>query len=132
MKKMPSIKEYMTFIPYRVETDASVQQAQEILRKHHIRHLPVMAANRVVGVISDASVKEAMMTKDGGNFRVKDIMTPEPYAVAWDAPLDTVVSEMADGKYGCAIVEDKVERAIGIFTTVDACRAFKDFLRSAL
>lgn len=127
-KEMPVIKDCMTFIPYRVESGDSVVKAKELMRQHHVRHLPVMTDNRVVGVISDRNVKEALMAKNGDKFLVKEIMTPEPYAVTWDTPLDTVLAEMADEKYGCVIVEDKVKRAVGIFTTSDACRAFKELL----
>ena len=56
-------------------------------------------------------------------------MTESPYVVAADARLDDVTDEMARHKHSAAIVigPDGVE---GIFTAVDACRAFTDVLRN--
>jgi acetoin utilization protein AcuB len=55
-------------------------------------------------------------------------MATNVYTVGPDAPLDVVVAEMAEHKYGSAIVTNgpTIE---GIFTTVDACRALVDALR---
>jgi acetoin utilization protein AcuB len=51
--------------------------------------------------------------------------------VAPRAALDEVVSEMAQHKYGCAVVLDN-GKVVGVFTTVDALRAFADLLETRL
>ena len=58
-------------------------------------------------------------------------MAESVYSVPPDAPLDEVVSEMGGRKYGSAIVMQN-EKVVGIFTTVDVCRAFADLLHSRL
>jgi acetoin utilization protein AcuB len=46
-----------------------------------------------------------------------------------NTPLEQVVDVMARRKYGCAIVIEGDE-VVGIFTTIDALRAFADVLRT--
>lgn len=128
-KKMPLIKEYMTWTPHTIGQDIPVSKAKEMMRQYHVRHLPVLVRGKIVGIISDRNVTEALVAKGGENFVVEDVMTPDPYKVTWEAPIDEVLTEMADEKYGCAVIEDKVNRAIGIFTMVDACRALKNLLQ---
>jgi acetoin utilization protein AcuB len=49
--------------------------------------------------------------------------------VSPDSPLDEVALEMAENRYGSAIiVQDK--KVVGIFTTVDACRALAAILET--
>jgi len=62
---------------------------------------------------------------------VSDAMAQSVYSVAPEAPLDEVVSEMASRKYGSAIVMQN-EKVVGIFTTVDVCRALADLLHTRL
>ncbi len=127
--KIHAIRDFMTWTPLTVGHDIPVGTAKEMMRDSKIRHLPVLDRGKIVGVISDRDITEAMLTKGGDRFLVEDVMMPSPYAVGRDTPLREVVSQMADEKYGCAIIEDKAENAIGIFTTVDACRALARLFR---
>ena len=62
-------------------------------------------------------------------FSVDEVMTPEPYTVRPEAPLDEVVLEMAEHKYGCAIIEQGNGKVVGIFTAVDGLRELGERLR---
>jgi acetoin utilization protein AcuB len=62
---------------------------------------------------------------------VEDAMTSAPYTVSPDTPLDQVVAMMAEHKYGCAVVMQN-HHLVGIFTTVDVCRALSDLLHTRL
>jgi len=57
-------------------------------------------------------------------------MSPSPFTVSSDASLAEVCAEMAEHKYGCAVVLQR-DKVIGIFTTVDACRALGELLRAS-
>jgi acetoin utilization protein AcuB len=46
-------------------------------------------------------------------------MTPEPYAVKPGTSIENVASEMAEHKYGCAVVEQENGKVVGIFTATD-------------
>ena len=49
------------------------------------------------------------------------------FTVGPRSALRTVTAEMAEHKYGCAIIVEKDE-VVGVFTTVDACRALSTLL----
>jgi acetoin utilization protein AcuB len=58
-------------------------------------------------------------------------MTEQPYTVSPEAPLDEVVETMAANKYGSAVIMQN-QKVVGIFTTVDACEALCQLLRTRL
>jgi acetoin utilization protein AcuB len=124
------IREYMTKSPYTVTIDTPLLKAQEILREHDIRHLPVLDGEKLVGMLSDRNLKEALASPGGEKFLVEDAMMPDVFAVSPDTELSMVVEEMAAEKYGCALIQEKDGKVIGVFTTVDACRLLAEHLKS--
>jgi acetoin utilization protein AcuB len=58
---------------------------------------------------------------------VNEAMTPTAYTVSPRSSLSKVASEMAEHKYGSAVVLEK-DRVVGVFTTVDALRALFSLL----
>ncbi|MCC6528484.1 MAG: CBS domain-containing protein [Polyangiaceae bacterium] len=121
----------MTPSPHTIADDRPMSAAHEIMRKFGIRHLPVLRGGRIVGVVSDDDLHliETLADVDPEKVLVSEAMTQDPYTVAPGAPLDEVVAEMGDHKYGSAVVVEG-GRVIGIFTTVDACRAFAEILHA--
>jgi acetoin utilization protein AcuB len=123
----------MTATPRTVDSDASLAQAHEIMREEGFRHLPVLERGKLAGLISqrDLHLMETLRDVDPQTVRVHEAMVTHPYFVGPEARLDEVVAEMADHKFGAAVVMEE-SRVIGMFTTVDALRAFVDFLRGEL
>ena len=72
------------------------------------------------GVVSNANA-----------LQVADAMTEEPYFTAPDRPIDEVAAEMAEHKYGSAIVVQN-GKVVGIFTTTDACAALAELFATRL
>jgi acetoin utilization protein AcuB len=132
-KPIPSIQKYMTTCPHTIGRGQPMSVAHQLMREHRIRHLPVLDAGRIVGLVSDRDLSfiETLLDVDPKKVLVEEAMTPEPYVVAPGSALDEVVSTMAARKYGSAIVADH-GKAVGIFTTVDACTAFADLLQTRL
>ena len=129
MKKRP-IREYMTKDPCSIGVEQTLTQAHELMRARRIRHLPVLAAGKLVGVISqrDLSLIEALSDVDPATVPVDDAMS-EPYTVTADESLAAVATVMADKKYGSAVVMAD-DRLVGLFTTTDALRALSELLRA--
>lgn len=123
----------MTKQPWTIGRQASLAEAHRLMREHAIRHLPVTDGDRLIGIVSqgDLHLLETIAEFPLESVEVAEAMTPNPYIVPGDTALDEVVEIMADKKYGSAIVmgRDGVE---GIFTTVDACRAFADVLQRSV
>lgn len=132
-KPIPTIQKYMTTAPHTIGLDQPMALAHRMMREHRIRHLPVLSEARIVGIISDRDLNliETLRDVDPRVVTVEDAMTPNPYVVEPDVALDEVVSTMAAKRLGCAIVTQH-NKVVGIFTTVDACQAFADLLRTRL
>ena len=132
-KPIPTIQKYMTTQPHSIGEDQTMATAHQMMREHRFRHLPVLKGGKLMGVLSDRDLHlvETLRDVDPNLVRVEDAMTASPYAVPPDSPLDEVVATMAQHKYGCAVVMQN-GKLVGIFTTVDACRAFAEMLHGRL
>lgn len=129
MIESPLIKDVMTASPHSVGDDLPLNKAIEMMREHHIRHLPVQSGGKLVGVLTDRDVKLALSVHPAAkDLLVSDIMTEDPYAVSPNTSLDKVLPVMANHKYGCVIVQGDKGRAIGIFTATDAVRMLGEVL----
>jgi len=120
-----TIKSVMTPFPYSVAPSDTTAAAAEMMRAHDIHHLPVKADNDLVGVVGAADLRRASREQT----TVADVMQTEPYVVELGTALEGVLFHMADHHLECVLVT-KEERLAGIFTLVDACRAFGKELRS--
>lgn len=132
MRHIPPIKAVMTPFPYSVDIDDSVSKAKEIMMHQQIRHLPVKAKDKLVGIITDRDIKLML----GPDFAypperrviVRDVYIEHAYTVDLNEPLDNVLMHMAEHHIGSAIVTRNGKLA-GLFTVTDACRCFAEHLR---
>lgn len=124
MKAIPKIQKYMTTAPYAINWASSIEEAENVMKKHGIRHLPVIKEGQTFGLVSDRDIR-SVMAFSGTNpqtIKVGDICTDEPYITKPDALLNEVANQMAEKKYGSALVVDN-GKLVGIFTATDACFA---------
>lgn len=133
MKAIPKVQKFMTYIPKSIDYSQTLASASETLRKLHIRHLPVLKDGKIVGVLSDRDIKFISGFKDidPATLTVENAYTPNPYCTSPETPLNEVLAEMAENKYGCALVVDN-EKLVGIFTEVDAFKAFSELLETRM
>lgn len=127
----PRVKAYMTPTPHTIGAEQTMERAHALMRQHRLRHLPVLSGGRLVGIVSDRDLHmvETFPDVDPRSVRVEEAMSQDVYTVTPDTPLEEVVHAMATHKYGSTLVVDH-ERVVGIFTTVDVCRAFSELLSS--
>lgn len=132
-KPIPTIQKYMTTSPHAIGRDQPLTLARTTMKTHAIRHLPVLHGGALVGMVTarDVALIEALRDVNMDTVTVEDAMSTTIYAVAPETPLDQVVSSMAEHKYGSAVVMQN-NHVVGIFTTVDACRALAELLHTRL
>jgi len=132
-KAIPKVQKWMSTSPVGIERTETLGQAHAIMHKEGIRHLPVLDHGKLVGLVSmrDLHLIETLQGVDPAEVQVGEAMSTHPYFVAPDAPLDEVVAEMAEHKYGAAVVMQN-HKVVGMFTTVDALRALSELLHSRL
>jgi|APTNR8051073442_1049403.scaffolds.fasta_scaffold28810_3 acetoin utilization protein AcuB len=128
-KSEPTIQKFMTTDPKSIESTAKIKDAQALMTKFKIRHLPVTRQGKVVGILSDRDIKlvGSFSEIEIDEVVVADVCQNKPYIVAPDELIHEVAAEMAAKHYGSAIVVQN-SRLVGIFTAVDACRTLAEIL----
>jgi acetoin utilization protein AcuB len=129
MKQMPMIEKYMTAMPHTINPIMPVKTAIQMMHENNIRHLPVQNGGKLVGVLTDRDIKLASTFQGAEDLTVNDVMTPAPYTTTPQASLDQVVFEMAEHKYGCAVVQQANGKVVGIFTATDGLRVLGEVLQ---
>jgi acetoin utilization protein AcuB len=124
-----TIEQFMTSAPHTIGHDQSLAVAYRLMREHGIRHLPVLDGGRLAGVVSERDLLfiDKLVDVDHDRVPVSEAMSQDVYAVPPRASLLAVAQEMADHKYGSAVVMDGT-RVAGVFTTVDALKALVSLL----
>ncbi len=126
----PQIQKYMTTAPYTIDASKSVRDAEKMMADLRIRHLPVMKDNQLFGILSERDIKLALgfFDSDSSLIKIGEVCKEQPFIVEPDAKMHEVLDEMALHHYGSAVVVQN-HKLVGIFTTVDACRAFSKILQ---
>jgi acetoin utilization protein AcuB len=128
----PSLKTAMTPFPYSVERTAPLSEARAVMDRHEVRHLPVTDGHELVGVITDRDLwslpSPRARAEGAGELTVGDAYVSDAYVVDLNEPLDRVLLTMAERHIGSALVTRK-GRLAGVFTAVDACRCFGEYLQ---
>jgi acetoin utilization protein AcuB len=129
VRQFPAVRQYMTLAPHTIGCDRSIAEAHELMRTHHIRHLPVLDSGRVVGVVSerDLTLVSSLPGVDAGKVAVEEAMVEDVFVVDPDAPIAEVVETMIQKKVGSALV-GAGDRIVGVFTTIDALLALHELL----
>lgn len=121
------IMNYMTKNPITIELHQPLSTARKLMREKNIRHLPVVEAGRLVGIISNRDLQfiETLGTLDVETALVEDAMVPDPLCFTPDVSLRDVAGAMVKTKAGSAVIVSQ-DKVVGIFTNVDALRALAD------
>ncbi|MFM1848992.1 MAG: hypothetical protein RL417_2466 [Pseudomonadota bacterium] len=128
MKQVPQISTVMSPCPHRVSIDDSIAHAVDLMRKHRVRHLPVLKGQKVLGLVSERDITFGLALSK--KLTIAEVYTPEPFIVSPKETLDVVAARMAEDRFGCALVMDK-DKLVGIFTTTDACRVLASTVTGA-
>jgi acetoin utilization protein AcuB len=126
-KQMPQVRDFMTHSPKKVPPGTPLEEAQKVMRESGIRHLLVEREGRLAGVLTERDVNEAILSQ---KHVAEEAMNPTPYIVRPDADLDLVVTTLAVERVCSAVVQEPNGQIVGIFTTLDACRAFGKLLEA--
>ncbi|HVG61453.1 MAG TPA: CBS domain-containing protein [Hyalangium sp.] len=123
------IENFMTRSVHTIGTKAPLAEAHRMMNDHSIRHLPVLEGGRLVGMLSqrDLHLIETLKDVDPKEVRVEEAMSQDCYNVEPEASLASVAREMAQHKYGSAVILHGAQ-VLGIFTTTDALRALDTVL----
>lgn len=118
----------MTPFPYSVSPTAPAADAEALMDEHNVHHLPVVENRQIIGVITPHDIVTARAAREpDARLAVRDCYVRGAYVVDLDEPLERVLTTMADRQIGSAVVTRR-GRLAGVFTTVDVCRCFAQYL----
>ena len=120
------IADVMTVDPRSLPADTGLAQALSSMAQRHIRHVPVVEAGRVVGVVSDRDLLAATggepQRAEGRTLR--EVMHAPPVTARPDDTLVTAAVEIGVRKIGSLPVVDDEHRLVGILTDTDLMGVF--------
>lgn len=132
---MRLVKDYMATDVITVDADESLRLAEDIMDMGRIRHLPVMRAGKLVGIVSQRDLFRASLSTllhhrraDVELFEhsvnVAEIMSDKVITVTPETPLKEAAGIMLTKKIGCLPVVDENDSLLGLITETDALRCF--------
>jgi CBS domain-containing protein len=120
---MQIVGELMTRDVVVLKETQNLAKAEELLRLHRIRHLPVVRQGKLVGIVTHRDLLKAAATHCAKPSEqplwAADIMTRDVRTVRPDTPLRDAVKTMLQHKYGCLPVVDEGGALLGILTEAD-------------
>ncbi|WP_133050944.1 CBS domain-containing protein [Streptococcus agalactiae] len=129
-----SVKDFMTKKLVYVSPDTTVAEAADLLREHHLRRLPVVENDQLVGLVTEGTMAEAQPSKATSlsiyemNYllnktKIRDIMIKDIVTVSQYASLEDTIYLMMSRKIGVLPVVDNGQ-LYGIVTDRDVFKAF--------
>lgn len=123
---MKTVGELMTRELVTLKETQNLALADELLRLHRIRHLPVVREGKLVGLITHRDLLKAAALKSQDPAAqahwAADIMNREVRTARPDTSLREAVEVMLDNKFGCLPVVGEHGQLLGILTEADLVR----------
>jgi acetoin utilization protein AcuB len=121
------VRDVMTRQLVVIGPETPCDKARLIMEQRRIRHLPVVAAGKLVGMVSDRDVRSAAHESPG--TVAARIMTANPVTVTSQTRIEHAARIMLDARFGSLPVVDG--DLVGIVTYTDLLRAFVQVLETA-
>lgn len=120
---MTLVEHVMMTTPVVIEETATVLEAAQRLQQLGLRHLPVVADNRLVGIISDRDLRGPMVgtagTVPSTTTSVSAIMTRHVVTVHPTDSLGAAAKRLVEHRVGALLVVDQGGVLRGILSYVD-------------
>ncbi len=133
-------RELMTPDPLTVTPQASVAEVWDLMREADVRHIPVVQADALVGMVSDrdlgrVDIARLLNVEGAGALRdelatpIVRVMTSQVIAVGPEADIGEVIELLIEHKIGALpVVQEETREVLGIISYVDVLRALQGVL----
>jgi len=130
------VSDWMTRKVITVSPEDSIAEASKLTKEKGIKHLPVVHAEKLKGILSDRDIKEYVPTKATSldvyelhyllaKTKVKEVMKTKVYTTTPDTPIEEAAMLMRDQKIGCLPVIEN-NRVVGIISDKDIFKVLVD------
>lgn len=132
------VKDFMTKDPVTARPETPVLEAIRLLKEKGFRRLPILKDGRLVGLVTEKDLKDAMPSKATtlsvwemnyllSKLTVEEVMVRSVITIQAEAPLEEAALLMEERKIGALPVMEG-ERLVGIITVTDVMRAFTEVM----
>lgn len=126
------VRDWMTPNPITIDPQTTLPEAHKLMKECHIRRLPVVDHDKVVGILTLGDIREASPSNASSlsifelnyllaKLTVEKIMTRDPISIAPDATVRQAAQLMLDHKIGSLPVVEN-DKLVGIITESDIFR----------
>jgi CBS domain-containing membrane protein len=125
------LSDLWTPTPQVIEASQPLSVARELMLTLNVRHLPVVIADELFGLISerDLAIAEAVAAGTSGRIPVGQLIRKNAFVVNPEARPEEVAIDMANAKHSAALAV-RGGKVFGIVTTTDLARALGVTLRT--
>ena len=131
--RLELVKDWMTADVITVEASTGVMDADQVMRDHGIRRLPVVENGRLVGIVTYGDIREARpsaatslntweMNYLLSRLQIKEVMTKDPVTIKPDAIMGEAASLMLQNRISGLPVVATEGDIVGIITESDIFR----------
>jgi acetoin utilization protein AcuB len=134
------VRERMTRNPVLCAPDLPVTEAFELIKREHIRRIPVVdKGGKLVGIVSDKDLLRVTPSPATtlstyeipyllSRVKVGDVMTKKVISVVEDTPIEDAARIMVDNKIGGLPVVSESGAVAGIITETDIFKIFLELI----
>lgn len=139
MKKNEPVRNIMSTSVVSVQLNDSLSDVSRLIKKHHIRHIPVERDNKLVGIISRTDIDRltfsALMPGEGDTdesvfemLTIGHVMTSKPRVVNDETTIHEVATILSKEEFHALPVVAKKDATtlVGIVTTTDVIKYMLD------
>ncbi len=121
------VADLMTIDPITVELEATIEVAEELMRRHRVSGLPVVdRAGRLIGVISqtdilylDVPAVRALIRNRERGVRVHEVMSAPPVTIDASASIQDAAIRMHSEHIHRLVAVDEHGRPVGVISAMD-------------
>ncbi len=130
------VEKWMQRRPLTVSPQDTLRSAWRIIRERRVRHLPVVERGRLVGMVTDRDLRQALPSRAVGlemheiphlaeKVRIWEVMARAVVTVDREAPIEEAARLLLKYRIG-GLPVIKGETLVGIITKTDLLRALMD------
>lgn len=122
------VSEWMEAKLITIDRKTTIQEAISLMKKHSIRHLPVIEEGRLAGLVTEGDMRQVFVASLIEELSIDDVMIKNPITVKVDAEIDDAARLIHYNKIGGLPVVDEGQRLLGIITVADIMAAFIELM----
>lgn len=121
------VENWMTERVVTISPAVGIRESLEMMKQHKVRHLPVMEAGELVGLVTLADLKQSILASMIEELNVRDVMIRDPFIISPTTTLEQAARIIYEENVGCLPVLES-DTLVGVITIKDILKAFIEIM----